>query len=235
MFFLAKLPSAYISREERQAQEPVTIANSMLNPNIALLMKKKEMAKKLMASQKGSKEDAHAVSKGKSGSNVSSLDQKSEERVQEDASAPAHHESTARQNSQARARPESVTTQPTQNSLTVDHGNRPRTSSNSETQAALAQQRRTSNNIAYPDHLSTIRSPVPGVRPGDNNVEKDRAVHGHRSPSMRNVSMENDKPRKCRKMASQLLGTELYILVLCNIFKLNFQKTKWSFFATFSA
>ena len=116
-----------------------------------------------------------------------------------------------------------------QNSLSVDSSlsARQRTSSNSDSNSSGSQAaapRRSNNLASYPDHLSTIRSPIPrspdpGPGPPPTTAPSGEKSFGRRSPNPRNVSClsPSDKPRKCRKMATELLGKELtnvYILAL---------------------
>ena len=146
--------------------------------------------------------------------------------VDEIGTGTKEHQRVTRQDSRNRTETNSHPT--LQNSLSVESiTSRTRTASNSDNSAA-ANQRRSSNLTTYPDHLSTIRSPVPPVRSptnstsdpppvqhlssGDHTTSQQRTSFGRRSPSQRNVSYNSsDKPRKCRKMASELLGSELKI------------------------
>lgn len=224
----------------------------MLNPNIARMMKIKEMSKKL----KNTEPDAKALSKTKAAEKASiesskSLDERvnaaidelgvsnqsnrvddtyQDQTVVRTTSSKQRHNTDKDQSTRNNRTPPELNNQHSvlQNSLSVESiSSRQRTTSNSNSDTA-ANQRRSSNISSYPDHLSTIRSPVPSCRSPDGqhlvsgDQQHQRQSFGRRSPSHRNVSFNaSDKPRKCRKMASQLLGNELiinnYLLVYSSI------------------
>ena len=201
----------------------------MLNPNIARRMKMQEMLAKSQAVKKAEAADSEKSKPKQSPPSITApnsdrLDVTAERVVDELGSGTTkEHQRVTRQDSRNRTELNSHAT--LQNSLSVESiSSRTRTSSNSDNRIA-ADQRRSSNLTTYPDHLSTIRSPVPPRSPsnsssdpiqslasGDhipNQTHKSSSI-GRRSPSHRNVSYNSsDKPRKCRKMASELLGTEL--------------------------
>ena len=209
------MPSAYIRPKDRKKPEDATPSNAsaMLNPNIARLRKMKELADK----QKNSKsEKSKPVEKA---SKIEKTIENSKSSLDERVIAAAEELNKEKNESHSRY-------SQMQNSLSVDSSlsARQRTSSNSDSNSSGSQANapRRSNNLAsYPDHLSTIRSPIPrSPDPGSQSQTNDKNF-GRRSPNPRNVSClsPSDKPRKCRKMATDLLGRELSRFLLKEFFK----------------
>ena len=209
------MPSAYIRPKDRKKPEDATPSNAsaMLNPNIARLRKMKELADK----QKNSKtEKSKPVEKA---SKIEKAIENSKSSLDERVIAAAEELNKEKNESHSRY-------SQMQNSLSVDSSlsARQRTSSNSDSNSSGSQANapRRSNNLAsYPDHLSTIRSPIPrSPDPGSQSQTNDKNF-GRRSPNPRNVSClsPSDKPRKCRKMATDLLGKELLRFIVKDNFE----------------
>ena len=217
--FSEPLPSAYIPKNERKDETP-TVAAAMLNPNIARMMKIKEMSNKLKStSSNATSNSTTAPSKEKHSptettNSKNSLDERVNATLDEITNAQHRQQQHQQQQDMQEQRLASqqkqtsnnldVSRTPAATPTTTGAGTGARSSSDS---SAV---RRTSS-MSYPEHLSTIRSPLPPRSPdpsATNQSDSNRSsLNRNRNVSYQvpNLPSEN-KHGKCRKITAQLIG-----------------------------